>query len=128
MLTGAAQLLNGNDSAIYEAIGYPIAVAWSLTLVIFGALGLAATLAPRDQRIMALGFELVARLALCIGSLTYAVAIIYAFGPGRGAAVSVTYAGIAGLMAAGACQITKLLVAQRRIVTQVIEQNENQDS
>lgn len=122
------QLIDRTPGAVRRVAEDALAAdVWELTLVVFGALGLISTLMPRTKAVFGLGMELVARLGLGIGSLTYGLAI--ATGAGRRSEFSMlTYLGISMLMFFACVQIIGWLREQRRSVDKVLAQMEVEKS
>lgn len=126
-VAGLAQLINDTPGAVRRVAAESVAAdVWELTLVTFGAMGLIAAFMPRTKAVLALGLELVARLGLAVGALTYGMAV----GAGRGFLEAefavLTYIGISGLMIVAAVQIIGWLRSQRRAVDLVLATAEQQ--
>lgn len=97
-----------------------VVVAWSMTLMSFGTLGVVSMLLPLlGRRIVGLGLEVVARLVLGSACLVYAGAVFTYTGWARGGFVILTYLGMTALLWVGAWQITRWLQAQGRAVARL---------
>lgn len=126
---GLAQLINQTPGAVRRvAEGSIAADVWEVTLVTFGLIGLVSTFMPKSKAIIGLGMELIARLGLGFGALTYGLAV----GANRGFLVAefavLTYLGISGLMLVAAVQILGWLRTQRRVVDQYLDLAERGES
>jgi hypothetical protein len=91
-----------------------------LTLAIGGVVGLVATFLPKRLAVVGLGLEFVARIALGIANLAYALAVTLSRGFFNAEFTILTYYGIALLMMLGAYQITRWLRMQRTAVDGVL--------
>lgn len=124
MLSGIAQLLAATPDSLQAIVPETLRSIWSWTLLVFGGIGLAATLAPGRWRIMAMGVEAVARLALGLAALAYALAVLEYVGLQTGSLVFLTFLGISVLMMVGAIQLFRWLRRQRTVVTIVMHRQE----
>lgn len=121
LVVGVGHLVTPGHGSLDDLVPAPVSLLWTVTLVVFGAMGLVACLLPRQWLFLALGMEATARIALGFSTAAYAVAVAFARGV-DGITRVATYSGISLLCFLAAFTILRWLRSQRRAVTIVLSE------
>lgn len=125
MVVGLGNLVTPREGSLDDLVSLPVSLLWDLTLVVFGALGLASCLVPQRYTLTALGVEFAARFALGFGSAAYAVAVVEANGLTGASVVRIaTYSGISVLCLTAAWSILRWLLQRRRQVSTLLAEQQ----
>jgi hypothetical protein len=119
-LAGLTQLLTTEPGSLRATVAPAVATGWSVSLLVFGGIGVLSMLLPRRRILLALVLELGARVSLGFGAATYAAALIDALGSAA-TFPAVVFGGISLMFFSGARQIRTELHHRRREMADLID-------
>lgn len=125
-LAGLAQVITGSPPAtVARTVPDLASTLWSVSLLVFGTVGIVSCFLPTRLALAAVGLHLAARVALAAGSAAYALAIVARTSLLDGSfLVAVTYAGICVLNLTAAHTLRRWSRDRRELVEAVLKAQE----